>query len=147
MTMPQLMVDEWALRRLTQLYAQAVDSNQPELFASLFTEDAVVEGPGFRFDGRERLRAVPGDLVRLFRGTMHCVFNHTATIENDTASGETYCIAYHGTEDSGGRPATLEWFIRYQDRYVRSGDGWRFTHRLLVVPWIRTTAAELPPRT
>lgn len=142
--LPPPLADEWALRRLALLYAQAVDRNEPDLFASLFTEDAVVEGPGFRFAGYRQLHAVPQDLARKFRGTMHCVFNHTATIEGDEARGETYCIAYHGVEGSGG-PATLEWAIRYQDRYTRLHGGWRFTYRQLIVQWTRTTAVDPAP--
>lgn len=146
MSVPQLMVDEWALRRLAQLYARAVDSNEPDLFVSLFTEDAVVEGPGFHVAGHAQIRGVPGMLAQQFRGTMHCVFNQTVNVEGDSARGETYCIAFHGIEGEGGRPMTLDWAIRYQDRYVRRGGEWRFAYRQLVVPWTRKTPVELLPR-
>lgn len=145
-SVPAVLVDEWALRRLAQQYARAVDRNEPELFVSLFTEDAVVEGPGFRVAGREQIRTVPGMLVQRFRGTMHCVFNQTVTVEGDGAWGETYCIAYHGIGGEGGRPMTLDWAIRYQDRFVRRGGEWRFAHRVLVVQWTRQTPVELLPQ-
>lgn len=138
-------IDEWALRRLVQQYAFAVDRNDAPLFASLFLEDAVVEGPGFRFAGRERLRAVPGELAQQFRGTMHCVFNQRVVIEGDSARGETYCIAYHRIEDEDGRPQTLDWAIRYQDRFARREQQWRIAYRRLVVEWTRTGPVELLP--
>ncbi|MGD9598385.1 MAG: nuclear transport factor 2 family protein [Steroidobacteraceae bacterium] len=139
------LIDEWALRRLVQQYASAVDRNDGALFASLFLEDAVVEGPGFRFAGHEQLRAVPGQLAQQFRGTMHCVFNQLVTIAGDSASGETYCIASHGLVDDAGRPMTLDWAIRYQDRFVRRGAEWRIAYRRLVVQWTRTGPVELLP--
>lgn len=137
------LADEWALRRLVQLYARAVDRNDPELFVSLFVEDAVLEGPQFHVAGHEQIRLVPGDLVQKFRATMHCVFNQTVNIAGDSADGETYCIAYHRIEDEGGRPMTLDWAIRYQDRFLRRGGEWRIAYRRLVVEWTRTGPVEL----
>ncbi|HLS82209.1 MAG TPA: nuclear transport factor 2 family protein [Steroidobacter sp.] len=137
--------DEWALRRLVQQYAQAVDRNDPELLVSLFLEDAVLEGPGFRLEGHEQIRATPGRLAQQFRGTMHCVFNQTVAIEGDGARGETYCIAYHRIDGQDGRPMTLDWAIRYQDRFARRGQEWRIAHRRLVLEWTRTSPVELPP--
>lgn len=139
------LVDEWALRRLVQQYAYAVDRNDPDLFVSLFIEDAVVEGPGFCFAGHPQLAGVPGQLARQFRGTMHCVFNHLVTIEGDAARGETYCIAYHGILGEDGQPMTLDWAIRYQDRYVRRGPAWQIAYRRLAVEWTRTGPVTLLP--
>lgn len=145
MSMPSLMMDEWALRRLVQLYARAVDRNEPELFVSLFLDSAVIEGPGFRVEGHEQIRTVPGMLVQQFRSTMHCVFNQTVTIDGDLAKGETYCIAYHRIDGEDGRPSTLDWAIRYQDSFARLGQEWRISHRLLVVEWTRIGPVELLP--
>lgn len=137
--------DEWTLHRLLQHYAQTADRNEPERFAALFTEDAVIEGPGFRLEGREQIRHVPGMLARQYRGTMHCVLNQVVTIEGDAAQGESYCMAYHRYDAEDGRPMTLDWAIRYQDRFVRSGSDWRFAHRRLLVQWTRRTPVELQP--
>lgn len=142
---PQL-EDERALRRLVLLYAQAVDRNQPDLLVSLFTEDAVVKGPNFQIAGHKQIRAVPGKLALKYRGTMHCVFNHTTDIAGDTAQGETYCIAYHGIESGDGQSMTLNLAIRYQDRYIRQSHDWRFAHRQLVVQWRTATKVESLPR-
>jgi hypothetical protein len=85
--------------------------------------------------------------VQKFNGTMHCVFNQTVEIAGDTAQGETYCIAYHGIRGEDGRPMTLDWAIRYQDRFARRGQEWRIAYRLLVVEWTRTSPVELLPVT
>ncbi len=39
-----LMEAEWAMRELAMLYAKAADRNDPEGFASVFTEDGVIVG-------------------------------------------------------------------------------------------------------
>lgn len=88
---------------------------------------------------------MPGSLAQKFHGTMHCVFNQTVTITGDTAQGETYCIAYHGIRGKDGRPMTLDWAIRYQDRFARRGPEWRIAYRRLVVEWTRTSPVELLP--
>lgn len=134
--------DEWALRRLVLLYAHAVDCNLPDLLVSIFTEDAVAEGPNFQIAGHQQIRAVPGKLALKHRGTMHCVFNHTTDIAGDTAQGETYCIACHGIESGDGQSMTLNLAIRYQDWYMRQGRDWRFAHRQLVVQWRSTTKLD-----
>lgn len=146
-TLPEVFADERALRNLVLLYARAVDRNDPALFESLFVEDALLEGPGFRAAGLHEIRAIPGSLVQKFNGTMHCVFNQTVEIAGDTAQGETYCIAYHGIRGEDGRPMTLDWAIRYQDRFARRGPEWRIVYRLLVVEWTRTSPVELLPVT
>lgn len=140
----QALLDEWALRRLAERYAQAADRNDPELMVSLFTADAVIEGPGFRLAGHEQIRAIPGMLAERFRGTLHCVFNQTVTLAGDAAHGETYAMAHHRIESEPGRAATLDWAIRYQDRFVRTGGQWRFAQRTLLIEWTRTTPIDSP---
>ena len=136
--------DEWALRRLAEAYAHAADRNDPELMASLFLEDAVIEGPGFRLEGRAQIRTIPGMLAQRFRGTWHCVFNQRVTIEGAAAHGETYAMAHHRFDAEDGRPMTLDWAIRYQDRFAREAGEWRFAGRRLILEWTRTVAVELP---
>ena len=140
----QRLLDEAELRRLAQSYARAVDRNEPDLMVTLFVPNAVVEGPGFRLEGRQQLRGIPAMVVARFKGTLHCVMNQTVTIDGDAAHGETYTLAYHRYDAEDGRPMTLDWAIRYQDRYERSGGAWRFTHRRLVIEWARHTPVELP---
>jgi len=53
------LVDERALRRLAELYAQAADRRDPDLFARIMTTDGVIEHEGFRIEGRERIRGIP----------------------------------------------------------------------------------------
>ncbi len=143
MTSDALMRDEWAIRRLAMEYARAVDRGDGPGFAALFTEDAAIEGPGFKVQGYEQISGNPGMLKQMYMSTMHTVMNQTATIEGDAAEGETYCIAYHvNRPDAEGNYTRLDWAIRYQDKYVRRDGKWLYTHRQLLVEW-----TELSPIT
>jgi hypothetical protein len=150
------MLDEHALRRLAESYARAVDRLDPELLVSLFTPDGVIEADfqfsesslltlvsvapnGMRIAGHDQIRAIPAMLGQRFKGTWHCVMNQTSTIDRDAAHGETYTLAYHLYEPEHGQPMTFDMAIRYQDRFVRGADSWRFANRRLVVDWTRNT--------
>ena len=151
------MLDEQALRRLAESYAHAVDRLDPELLVSLFTPDGVIEADfqfsetslltlvasvtpnGMRIVGHDQIRAIPPMLGQRFKGTWHCVMNQTTTIDGDAAHGETYTLAHHLYEPEPGQPMTFDMAIRYQDRFVRDADGWRFANRRLVVDWTRNT--------
>jgi len=138
-----LMLDEWAMKRLAFLYARGGDRNEPETFASVFTEDAVVVSPQATITGRENLAKIPGMLNDMFQTTLHTVLNQTVTIDGDGAEGETYCIAYHLNHPKDGRYTRFDMYIRYQDKFRRVNGDWKFTHRRLVVDWTQTVDVEM----
>ena len=137
------MSDEWALRKLAMTYARTCDRGDGPGFAALFTEDAAVEGPGFKVQGYDQLAGNPGMLKQMYHSTMHTVMNHTATITGDTAEGETYCIAYHVNRPVDGVYTRLDWAIRYQDKYVRRNGAWLYSHRRLLVEWTEVTPVAM----
>jgi ketosteroid isomerase-like protein len=117
-------------------YAIAVDDRDGEAFASLFTADAVlvvVDADGaerHRAAGRAAISAVPAGLARYDR-TFHAVTTHHWVVDGDEARGVAYCEAHHL------RAALDEvLFVRYDDHYVRSPDGWRFTVRTVNRLWV-----------
>ena len=139
-----LMRDEWEIRKLAMNYARTVDRGDGAGFAALFTEDAAVEGPGFRVKGYDQLFGNPGMLKQMYTSTLHTVMNQTATITGDTAEGETYCIAYHlNKPDAEGKYTRLDWAIRYQDKYVRRDGKWLYTHRQLLVEWTELSTVTM----
>jgi uncharacterized protein (TIGR02246 family) len=137
-------VDERALRRLVELYAQAADRRDAELFARIMTVDGVIEHEGFRIEGRERIRGIPAMIEARFISTNHFVMNQVVAIEGERASGETYCLAYHRYDAPDGTPMTLDWAIRYQDRYRCESGEWLIAYRRLIVDWEKRTPVERP---
>jgi hypothetical protein len=56
--------------------------------------------------------------------------SHEVTVDGDAGTGETYCLAMHryldADREGDRRPISA---LRYLDRYVRTGAGWRIEHR------------------
>jgi len=131
------MLDEAALRRTAELYAQGADRRDKSTWAAITTEDCVIEAPGIRLDGQREIVAALDVMARLYLATQHRVHNQLVSIAGDRAEGETYGTADHVSAAPGGR-TILTWAIRYQDRWRREAGVWRFEHRLLVLDWTDT---------
>lgn len=127
------------LRRCAELYAVGADRRDKALWASVMTEDMVLEGPGFRHEGREAVLGLLDVLDQMFRKTQHQVFQVVASTEGDHASGETYCSAQHLLKD---QDALLVWAIRYQDQWRKDDGTWRFARRQLIVDWEEVRAIK-----
>jgi hypothetical protein len=131
--------DRLALRALVDSYASAVDRLDAGLFASLWTDDAVlsVHFP----DGRppvelrgDDIRGVPQRLDDLWQRTFHLLANHLVRLDGDRAAGEAYCVAQHVT-DTGRVAYDHEMTIRYDDVYRRQDGVWRFERREVHMLW------------
>ncbi len=144
----RLMLDEWEIGKLAMEYARTVDRGDGEGFAALFTRDASIVGPGFKVEGHDQLFGNPGMLKQMYAATMHTVLNQTVNVRGDTATGETYCVAYHINRPQDGHPqdgktTRLDWAIRYQDQYARQDGRWLFSHRELLVEWTEVSEIVL----
>ena len=125
--------DRLALRELADRYARAVDRRDWALAASLFSEDCVLQGPGYQLVGRAKILAGLR-LIDRYSATQHSVHNQLVEVDGDRATGETYCTAHHVYERDG-RQRMLDWGIRYQDHCEREAGAWRYARRDLVLDW------------
>lgn len=128
------LADVIALRRTAELYAQGADRRDKAIWAAILTDDCVIEGPGFALAGREAVLGSLDFLASSYDATQHRIHNQIATVDGDTAAGETYCTADHLFRVDGA-PRLLCWAIRYQDRWRREAGVWRFAQRTLIVDW------------
>ncbi len=126
--------DEAAIRRAATLYALGADQRDKALWEQVLTQDCVIEGPGFRTEGREANLANLDYLGQLYARTQHRVHNQLHTIDGDRASGVTYGSADH-IRVADGRTELVAWSLRYLDELVREGNAWRFSSRRLVLDW------------
>lgn len=143
MSSPSVMADEWALRRLTYLYARAMDRNEPDILREIFSQDAIIESPVAVQSGIEEILGVPPMLGKMFASTMHTVLNQTVEIDGDSAAGETYGVAYQLMKPKNGAHERLDWGIRYQDQFVRHSKRWQFTRRTLIIEWTQAVPVEM----
>ena len=145
------MSDRERLRALVDAYATACDNRDGGAFASLFAPDATLtiyqpfeSEPLVTLEGAD---AMPGAIAPLsqYRATLHLMANHSADVDGDSASGETYCLAHHLRPTDDGGVEDLVMMIRYGDRYARDGERWRFTHRDVRILWTEIHPATADP--
>jgi hypothetical protein len=168
--LPHRSSDEDELRAWSVAYADAADSRDGVAMASLFVDDGALVVPDYPADlrpvvtrrGHDALQRIP-EALRRYRRTFHLVGSTSFVVDGDRATGEVQCVAHHvapaqgsaggagGPEAVGPGPAPAGpdtvWFIRYRDRYRRSGPDWRFVRRELHLQWVEEHSVSLlaPP--
>jgi hypothetical protein len=143
-TSVEIVADEWALLRLSYLYARSMDRNEPEILDGIFTEDARLEGDWFKVEGLAQIKQLPAQMHQRYARMMHTVHNQTVDIEGDTAQGETYCLAHHIMDGAArGGPTVFDMAIRYHSHWVRLDGRWRFTHRKITLDYSELRSARL----
>jgi ketosteroid isomerase-like protein len=120
------LADKDAIRDLARRYAHYVWQKDVEGAGALFTDDAVMDtGDRPPIVGRNALLT---SYREIFATADFCPFvhNHIVDIDGDTATGTCY-LDLRSTLD--GKAMTGHGF--YQDKYLRTDTGWKFTYRLL----------------
>lgn len=129
----QILLDERAIIGLTHTYCWTIDRHEFENLRSVFTAD------GFARLGRD-CNGVDDIISRITQAltplddSQHIVANHQVTVDGDRATCRCYFHAQHVRRDADGGP---NYVIagRYEDRCVRTDQGWRIEHRVLTVMW------------
>jgi uncharacterized protein (TIGR02246 family) len=142
MTTLEEVADRIDLRALVDAYAVAVDARDRERFVGLFLPDAVMAMGPRELEGHEGVVKAIDMLDKHYPRSMHFVGNHDVTLDGDHATGLVYCLAHHiSTRDEGSRDRFVA--VHYDDRYVRTDDGWRFARRDLTIIWEEERPAML----
>jgi uncharacterized protein (TIGR02246 family) len=139
----QAMADERAILRLIHDYARGCDTRDGDLFASVFTEDAVLELAGRETRGREKLAKIP-EMLRQYERTYHMVHNVVIDLAGDTATSEVYSASHHLRPIEKAKFSDRVMYITYRDRFVRRPEGWRIAHRLVDVEFIEYKVVQQP---
>jgi hypothetical protein len=147
---PKLIADQLELRALVDRYALAVDNRDPEELGSLFHDDGGVDvylagrpQPVAQLRGPTQFAQML-DGLKIYRATMHFVTNCVIRVTGDSASGTAYCVARHYLED-GDDSRDEMMVLTYDDRFVRTGDGWRFRVRAIHRRWTEQVPAGQAP--
>lgn len=126
--------DRYDVGQVMIRYATSVDQGDLERYATCFTEDVEVSGFGEKSGEptfTDRATYVPwvGKALQNFSATHHQITNQEVEIDGDRAHLRSYVQATH---EMANDPDTLMvlWAI-YDDRLVRTDDGWRITHHTL----------------
>lgn len=131
----QDLLDRAAIHDVLVRYAQSVDRRDAALMAACFTPDAHADYGYFKGDPPTFIDAIITGVSR-YASTMHFFGNQLIELAGDTASVETYAVAYM-RRDEAGTMWDLVQGLRYLDDLARRGDEWRITRRVLKVEWER----------
>jgi hypothetical protein len=115
-------------------YTWALDTKHVDDLRNVFTADATAVLRGVECSGVDSIIArIGGSILRLDR-TQHLVGNHQVTVEGDTGTHRCHLQSQHVLESAeGGSNYIVGGY--YEDRVVRTPDGWRIAHRLMQQTW------------
>jgi hypothetical protein len=138
------MTDRIEIQDLINTYAHCADNREAQKQAELFTENAVVNV----FMGKEKqaVQTLHGrkELAEAFQAlkqydvTTHFNGQSIVSINGDTATNESYCLAHH---IKYAEKTLLIMSIRYRDKLVKQNNKWLFAERDLFIDW--TDSREL----
>jgi 3-phenylpropionate/cinnamic acid dioxygenase small subunit len=117
-------------------YATAVDAKDWDLYRTCFTTDAVIDytaAGGIRGNVDE-ITAWLDEALKNFTSTIHYVTNRAVTLDGDTATGR---LAYYNPMGLDETKLLVCWGY-YNDKYVRTAEGWRIAERVEDVAWMKT---------
>ncbi|MDD9888758.1 MAG: nuclear transport factor 2 family protein [Gammaproteobacteria bacterium] len=118
------------IKSLYARYNQGSDFRDTELFLSAFAEDAIMTREGGDIVGLEGLRA---DRARRYQGATgdvgrrHLNGSYLIMPTSEGAEAKTYYILMDVTE----RPPSVIGSGYYEDKFIRTEDGWKIKHRTL----------------
>ncbi len=133
--------DELAIRDLAYRYARLVDRRDYAEIPRVFTPDCEVTTMGFTMRGHAEIDSAFRK-IEMYSATLHCVHNQMTRVDGDRAEGEFYCLANH-IHERDGVAYKLDMGIRYEDRYVRTAQGWRIAQRVLNLIWQQDLPLDL----
>jgi hypothetical protein len=114
------------IKQLKYRYLRTLDLKRWDEFAALFVPEATGDyGDGLSFGSRDELVGFMRDSLGPQMITLHQCHHPEITVSGDRASGVWYL------EDRVIMPerrVVLEGAAFYEDRYVRTADGWRIQH-------------------
>jgi len=123
----QRLIDIEDIKQLKARYAAYCDNDyEADALAALFTENAIWDGGALgHAEGREAIRAFFHDAPATVSFAVHTVTNPLIDVDGARATGRWYLwqpMVLRGSD------ACMWLCARYDDRYVRTSEGWRFEH-------------------
>lgn len=115
-------------------YTWALDTKEIDGLDEVFLPEATAMLRGVPCEGRDQIKArIGGAILRLDR-TQHMVGNHQVTVDGDEGTHRCHLQSQHVLESAEGG---VNYIVGgyYEDRVVRTPDGWRIAHRLMQQTW------------
>ena len=126
--------DQQAIVDLAVGYTWAIDTKQFDVLATIFAEDATADLHGVHCDGVQEIIARIERPISRLDATQHLIGNHQISIDGDTATHRCHLQSQHVKRGTPGGDNLLLGGT-YEDRLVRTADGWRIAHRTMTEVW------------
>jgi hypothetical protein len=119
---------------LATRYTWALDTKHVDELDDVFLAESTATLHGVSCWSRDEIKARIGGAILGLDATQHLIGNHQIEVDGDTA---THRCQLHGQHVRAGCEGGDTYVIGgfYQDRLVRSPDGWRIEHRLMQQTW------------
>lgn len=128
-------LDERDIVAVATRCCRALDTKDWPTLANVFLPDATADlSSGVDLIGLDAIVDRIRNALDFLDDSQHLVGNHEVTVTGDTATHRCYLQAQHVRRAATGGPNYLVGG-RYEDRLVRTTDGWRIARRTLTVMW------------
>ena len=129
------MLDERDIVAVALRYCRALDTKDWPALATVFLPDSTADlSSGTDLVGLDAIVGRIRTALEHLDDSQHLVGNHEVSVDGDTATHRCYLQAQHVRRAATGGPNYLVGG-RYEDRLVRTAQGWRIAHRTLTVMW------------
>ena len=125
------LADRAAIAELSYRYSLAVDTKQFDELDTVFTADAVIDytDMGGIKGSYPEVKQWLTDTLAYFKGMLHITTNQIITIDGDSASARSICLAPM-TLALLGHPERVQFYgLWYHDTYQHTAQGWRISSR------------------
>jgi hypothetical protein len=132
-----LAIDQQAIIDLTIAYCWALDTREWSMLDRVFTTEATALLGSPELSGLEAIKQRVANALDPLDHSQHMVNTHQVHVDGDTATCRCYFQAQHVRRAAAVDGARPNFIVagRYEDRLVRTSDGWRIAHRELVGMW------------
>lgn len=136
----RLLIDQQLIRELLVQYFANVDRRVWQPVKDVFVPGTPVDYSALMPIGdavaAEDVVDRIAQAIDIYAVTVHQMGNCEIKVADDTAVSETWVNAHHvyADPDKGGGRLPIAG-LRYQDRWVRTPDGWRVQHRVAFTDW------------
>lgn len=135
---PEQLSDRAEIHDVIVRYGWAIDTKDWALLDTCFTADAFVDyssNPGGKVGPYREVRGWLEKVMAAFPVTQHLMSNVDITLDGDHARVRTMVTNPQG---AATREGPLHFFYvggRYEDEFVRTGDGWKIARRVETTMW------------
>jgi hypothetical protein len=137
------LADRWEIHDLILAYATAVDERDWETFEALWVPDAQIDytSAGGISGKPAVVTAWLREAMAMYAMTQHSVSTHVVRLNGDEAWGRANVWTRQAAE-ADGEHLFLDVGGWYEDTYLRTEDGWRFSSRTEHTMWFDGPVAD-----